>query len=145
MLFADARSLALILGHDHADKTPAESFAELSQQVLQQCVTLQYIVCTQRIEHHVSHHELGARLRSRSELIEISPVSIQPIVDRIGTGDAFAAGFLHALFEGRAARAALEFALAAGVIKHTIPGDFNLASLAQVEQLCSAGSVSVQR
>ena len=142
VLFADARSLALILGRERAASTPADAFGALSEQALKQFASLEYIICTHRIEHSVNHHELGARLRSRTQLVELKPASIQ---DRIGTGDAFAAGFLHALFSGKRDADALGFALAAGTIKHAIRGDFNLASIDEIEQLRGAGSLSVQR
>lgn len=145
VLFADARSLALILGHESAGNTPAEAFAALSELALKQFAKLEYIVCTQRIEHNVSRHELGARLRSRAQLIELKPAMIEPIVDRIGTGDAFAAGFLQALLGGQSELSALEFALAAGCIKHSIVGDFNLASVEEIEQQRQQAPSSVQR
>lgn len=53
---------------------------------------------------------------------------ISPIVDRVGSGDAFAAGLIHGLLTMPAQEEALEFAVAASALKHTIPGDFNLAS-----------------
>jgi 2-dehydro-3-deoxygluconokinase len=56
------------------------------------------------------------------------------VVDRVGGGDSFAAGLLHALLEGRAAAEALEFATAASALKLTIPGDFNRVSAAEVDR-----------
>lgn len=68
------------------------------------------------------------------------------LVDRIGGGDAFAAGLIFALLEGRDPADALAFAVAAGALKQTIPGDFNRVSVAEVERL-AAGDASgrVQR
>jgi 2-dehydro-3-deoxygluconokinase len=63
------------------------------------------------------------------------------LVERIGGGDAFAAGLIFALLDRRPLPAALRFALCASVLKHTIPGDFNHVSLAEIEQL-SAGDES---
>jgi 2-dehydro-3-deoxygluconokinase len=63
------------------------------------------------------------------------------VVDRIGAGDAFAAGLVAALLLKRPPQAALEFAAAAGALKHTIPGDFNRVSVAEVERLV-AGDAS---
>ncbi len=63
------------------------------------------------------------------------------LVDRIGGGDAFAAGLIYALLEGRDAARALAFAVAAGALKQTIPGDFNRVSVAEVERL-AAGDAS---
>jgi 2-dehydro-3-deoxygluconokinase len=57
------------------------------------------------------------------------------LVDRIGAGDAFAAGLIHGLRTGRSPQAALDFAVAASALKQTIPGDFNRVSAAEVERL----------
>ena len=57
------------------------------------------------------------------------------VVDRVGSGDAFAAGLIHSLLAGRDTIAALEFATAAACLKHSIAGDFNLVSAAEVEAL----------
>jgi 2-dehydro-3-deoxygluconokinase len=66
------------------------------------------------------------------------------IVDRIGSGDAFAAGLIHGL-AGTGDQAALDFALAAACLKHGIPGDFNLASAADVGALLADGGLDVRR
>lgn len=57
------------------------------------------------------------------------------VVDRVGGGDSFAAGLIHALLAGRAPEAALEFATAASALKLTIPGDFNRVTAAEVDHL----------
>ena len=68
------------------------------------------------------------------------------IVDRVGGGDAFAAGLIQALVTGHSATASLEFATAASCLKHTIPGDFNHVSLMEVMSLVGGdGSGRVQR
>jgi 2-dehydro-3-deoxygluconokinase len=68
------------------------------------------------------------------------------IVDRVGSGDAFAAGLIYALRAGRDHRDALEFAVAAACLKHTIPGDFNLVSVAEVEALAAGATTGrIQR
>ena len=54
------------------------------------------------------------------------------IVDRVGGGDSFGAGLIHSVLAGRPAQEALEFAVAASAMKHTIPGDFNLVTEAEV-------------
>jgi 2-dehydro-3-deoxygluconokinase len=59
------------------------------------------------------------------------------LVDRIGGGDGFAAGLIFALLDGRPPLQALAFAVAAGALKQTIPGDFNRVSVAEVERLAS--------
>ncbi len=66
-------------------------------------------------------------------------------MDRIATGDAFAAGLLHGCLTGLDDQAALDFALAAACLKHSIPGDFNLVSRAQVEELLADRGFAVRR
>lgn len=68
------------------------------------------------------------------------------IVDRVGGGDSFAAGLIYALLDGRGDAAAIEFAVAASCLKHSIEGDFNLVELAEVEKLAAGdGSGRVMR
>jgi len=68
------------------------------------------------------------------------------IVDRVGGGDSFCAGLIYGLLTGKDAAAALEFAVAASCLKHSIEGDFNLATAAEVEALVKGGgSGRVQR
>lgn len=63
------------------------------------------------------------------------------IVDRVGTGDAFAAGLIYSLLEGRNDTEALSFGVAAACLKHSIWGDFNVACAEEVERL-AAGETS---
>jgi 2-dehydro-3-deoxygluconokinase len=68
------------------------------------------------------------------------------IVDRVGGGDAFAAGFIHAQAAGQAPQQVIDFAVAASCLKHTISGDYNRVSLREVENLLGGdGSGRVQR
>jgi 2-dehydro-3-deoxygluconokinase len=68
------------------------------------------------------------------------------IVDRIGGGDAFAAGLIFGLVTGRPPEGALRFAVAAGALKQTIPGDFNRVTVAEVDTLAGGDeSGRVQR
>lgn len=77
--------------------------------------------------------EADCREPYRSERYEMD------MVDRVGGGDAFSAGLIYGLLEEDDSREALEFAVAASCLKHTIPGDTNLATRAEVEAL-AAGS-----
>jgi 2-dehydro-3-deoxygluconokinase len=68
------------------------------------------------------------------------------IVDRIGTGDSFAAGLICGLVTGRAPGAALRFAVAASALKQTIPGDFDRVTVEEVDRLAGGdASGRVQR
>lgn len=68
------------------------------------------------------------------------------IVDRVGAGDAFAAGLIYALLQKETPQQTVEFAAAASCLKHSIPGDFNLCSVNEVKTLLAGdGSGRVQR
>ena len=66
--------------------------------------------------------------------------SITPIVDRVGGGDSFTAGLIYSLLSGKSSQEAVEFAVAASCLKHTIEGDFNMVSVAEVEKLASGNA-----
>lgn len=68
------------------------------------------------------------------------------IVDRVGTGDAFAAGLIYSLLKGKTDQEALSFGVAAACLKHSIYGDFNSASVQEVERLAAGDATGrVQR
>ena len=68
------------------------------------------------------------------------------IVDRVGGGDSFGAGLIYALLSGKNTQSAIEFAVAASALKHSIEGDYNRVSVSEVEKLAGGdGSGRVQR
>ena len=68
------------------------------------------------------------------------------IIDRVGGGDSFGGGLIYALLSGKSSRDAIEFAVAASALKHSVEGDFNRVTVAEVEKLCGGdGSGRVQR
>lgn len=68
------------------------------------------------------------------------------IVDRVGGGDSFGGGLIYALLSGKDPQAAIDFAVAASALKHSIEGDFNRVSVSEVEKLAAGdGSGRVQR
>ena len=68
------------------------------------------------------------------------------IVDRVGGGDSFGGGLIYALLTGKDTQAAVEFAVAASALKHSIEGDYNLVRISEVEKLAGGdGSGRVQR
>lgn len=92
------------------------------------------------------HHILGALLLGRDgSRAQVPPRPLPGIVDRIGGGDAFAAGILHGMLSGLDAESTVRFGLAAGALKHAIPGDFSPVAEAQVLALLGDGGADVQR
>ncbi len=68
------------------------------------------------------------------------------IVDRVGGGDSFGGGLIYALLSGKEPQAAVEFAVAASALKHSIEGDYNIVTVAEVEKLVGGdGSGRIQR
>jgi len=81
-------------------------------------------------------YEKGTIYKTRTYEVEI--------VDRLGAGDSFAAGLIHGLLDGDSQRA-LDFAVAASAIKHSIPGDFAWISREEVETLLKGGGLRISR
>ena len=68
------------------------------------------------------------------------------ITDRVGGGDSFGGGLIYALMNGKSTQAAVEFAVAASALKHSVEGDYNRVTVAEVEKLAGGdGSGRVQR
>lgn len=107
---------------------------------------LKYVATTLRESFSASHNGWKAMLYDGEKFYTSKRYDIEPIVDRVGAGDAFSGGLIHALLIKESLQEALEFAVAASALKHTINGDFNLVSAAEVEAL-AAGDASgrVQR
>ena len=145
VVFGDHRDVALILGKtfEGEGEAPRAAAAKLA---FETWPNLQRMASTRRIQHSVNHHDLAGFMFDRSGAAWETPaIPLTPIVDRIGGGDAFAAGLIHGLRHGLADQRTVEFALAAAALKHSIPGDFNLATVGDVESLLSDGGLDVRR
>jgi 2-dehydro-3-deoxygluconokinase len=145
LVFADGRALALVLQQDTTRLAAPDRFEEAANQAFAAFPKLRHIATTVRTEHSVDRHELSAVMASRTQTVSTRTYSLEGIVDRIGTGDAFAAGVLHGQLSGLAPQETLDFALAATCLKHSIPGDANLATVAEVQHLLSDRGFAVRR
>lgn len=124
---------------DHA------KYLDVAQQVMTRFPAVQQVAITLRESHSASHNGWSGVLVDRQGHA-FSRHHELAIVDRVGGGDSFAAGLIHALLAGKDRQQAIEYAVAASALKHSIPGDFNLVSLAEVEALVAGdGSGRVQR
>ena len=74
------------------------------------------------------------------EFYESKRYDINPIIDRVGGGDSFSGGLIHGLLTMPTQAEALEFAVAASALKHTVPGDFNLVTAAEVAALAGGNA-----
>ena len=146
--FADHRDIEVVLGPDadaHADTHEARILAAAAR-AFAAFPQLQRIATTLRGQNSVDAHSLGALLVTRGgDVHRVAPQAVEGIVDRIGAGDAFAAGVLHGLLGGMADGDALAFGHAAACLKHTVPGDFNLVDAAAVDALLRHERLDVRR
>jgi 2-dehydro-3-deoxygluconokinase len=98
-----------------------------------------------RVTESAERQTLAAAMLVRGSERVSRSYRLDGIVDRVGSGDAFAAGVLHGRLAGLDDQKTLELAAAAAVLKHSIPGDFNLATLADVERLAIGDPRDIER
>lgn len=77
---------------------------------------------------------LGRYALRRRGLLLFKGISLH-IVDRVGGGDSFGGGLIYSLLTGKSSKDAIEFAVAASALKHSVEGDYNRVSVAEVEKL----------
>lgn len=108
----------------------------------------EYVVSSLRVSHSASDNGWSACIykRDTKEFYHSKEYRIHPIIDRVGGGDSFAGGVICGFCDGKDFKDALEFGVAASALKHTIPGDANLVTRAEVDALVGGdGSGRVQR
>ena len=126
-------------------KTDAEGYKNIFEG-MKNTFGFKYVVSSLRESISASHNGWKAMIYDGSSFYVSRRYDILPIVDRVGGGDSFAAGIIHGLSSGFSAGEALEFAVAASALKHTIPGDFNMMATDEVEALMKgSGNGRVQR
>lgn len=129
-----------------AGKVEADHYRKLTDRVLEKFPRLKKIAVTLRESHSADHNGWSAVLNNREEFLVSRKYDIRNIVDRVGTGDSFAAGLIYGFHALKSDREALEFAVAASCLKHSIPGDLPLMTLDEVKSLVGgSGSGRVQR
>jgi len=123
-----------------------DKYRAMAAQVLEEFPNLDKQVITLRESHSADRNGWSAVLHNGKDFLVSRRYDITDIVDRVGAGDSFGAGLIYALLAYGDDARALEFAAAASCLKHSILGDFNRVSVAEVEALV-AGEASgrVQR
>lgn len=140
-------SLGIQAGADvHSGQLDREQYRQLTDAVLAQYPNLQALAITLRESKSASHNGWSACLNNRKEFLLSRHYEITHIVDRVGGGDCFAGGLIYGLLALPTHQDALEFAVAASCLKHSIPGDFNRFTAEEVHGLIKGGgSGRVQR
>jgi len=114
----------------------AEKYHLVCEQLANRFPKLKMIAITLRGSLSASHNTWSAVLWRQGQLFFGPAFDITHIVDRVGGGDSFMGGLIYGLLTyGADSQKALNFAIAASALKHTIFGDFNLVSVAEVEKL----------
>lgn len=144
VIFGDERDIAFITQTTPGDVT-TQSRRRAADTAFAAFPRLQVMACTERTRHSVEVQQLRGELYTRQDTFFSRTHTLPGIVDRIGAGDAFAAGVLHGALHQHPWQQAVEFATAAACLKHSIAGDFNLIGLADVELLLSEQGGDVRR
>uniref|UniRef100_UPI003FEFED92 PfkB family carbohydrate kinase n=1 Tax=Paraprevotella clara TaxID=454154 RepID=UPI003FEFED92 len=99
-----------------------------------------YVISTLRESISATHNGWKAMIYDGKEFYVSKHYDIDPIIDRVGGGDSFSGGIIHGLLTMKTQGEALEFAVAASALKHTIPGDFNMVSAEEVAALAGGSA-----
>ena len=130
----------------HSGKLDSAQYEKLAEKVLATYPNLKAIAITLRESFSASHNGWAACMHNRERFMLSRHYDITHIVDRVGGGDSFGGGLIYGLMSLPTQEEALEFAVAASCLKHSVPGDFNRFTKAEVESLLKeGGSGRVQR
>ncbi|MBI0475359.1 sugar kinase [Sphingomonas sp. MA1305] len=143
LMFGNHRDIALLLGRDFSGEGE-DRRREACDAAFAAFPKLQTIASTARHVEHVDLNRLSARIDTRDAHAQTEEVVLAGIVDRIGGGDAFAAGVLHGLRSGGDIAQAAATGLALTALKHSLPGDAALFRQADIDAYL-AGGLDVRR
>lgn len=130
----------------HSGKLDHAAYKELTQQVLDAYPNLKAVLVTLRESHSASHNTWSACVNNRDQFLTSRRYEVTHIVDRVGSGDSFSAGWIWGWLNLSRYDDGLEFATALSCLKHSIPGDFCRVTLDEVNALLKdGGSGRVQR
>ncbi len=117
-----------------------EKYKDITEKILDLYPNIKKIAITLRESYSANYNGWSAVLDNRKEYLISKKYEIHNIVDRVGSGDTFAAGLIYGLNRFSNDQEALEFAVAASCLKHSIPGDLPLLTVGEVNKLVSGSS-----
>ncbi len=138
VLIGNHRDISLLLGKTFSGDG-AERRREAVDAAFDAFPNLQLVASTARHIVSSDHHRIAARVDTRQGKHQTAEIDVTGIVDRIGTGDAFAAGVLHQYLQGAGEQAMAECGLALAALKHSLPGDFCLIRPDELAGFSAAG------
>ncbi len=148
VILGDIDTANLMLGLEKVDPdyTDDSSLTTFYTNIFEHCPNLEVIATTLRYSVSASHQRIGGVLYNGKTIYKAAVKEVTPVVDRVGTGDAFMGGLLYSLIATpHNLQRSIDFAVAACCLKHTIVGDYNLATLQEIENIVngdSSGKVS---
>lgn len=149
VILGDIDTAFMMLGKEkvNPDYKNTNSLSQYYDRLFEQCPHLNYVATTLRYSVSASHQQIGGLLYDKKNFYASVVREVNPVVDRVGSGDAFMAGIIYGLLNADFdAQQTIDFAVAACCLKHTIQGDFNLATREEVEVLAHGdGSGIVSR
>lgn len=143
ILFGNHRDLSLVLGQDFSGDGPDRRRAA-ADAAFAAFPALKVIASTSRQIDDADCHRIAARIDTREQFVQTEEILVSGIVDRIGTGDAFATGVLHAHAQSGDAEAMARTGLALVCLKHSLPGDASLFRESDIDAF-NAGGLDVRR
>lgn len=137
VILADLATLFKMLGKEtiNPDYSLPETLVDYYKEVLKSCPELVFLPTTLRYSQSASHQKIGGIMYFSGGIVTSEVKEIIPVVDRLGTGDAFMAGIIYGLSQKWGPQKVLDFAVASSCFKHTILGDINLASLNEISAI----------
>lgn len=142
LLFGNHRDIGFVLGQDYADDDRGRRLA--ADAAFAAFPKLRMIAGTRRRVDDADSQGIVARIDTPDRVIETPEAALSGIVDRIGAGDAFAAGILHGLRRGLALEDVARCGLALSCLKHSLPGDMSLFGQRDIDDFL-AGTRDVRR
>lgn len=141
--FAGYRDFTQILGYEGSHQFN-EDWLEEYYKFVSKRYKIKYLVCTNRIVHSPHENELQGFIYSSGVFCKTDPVSFH-ILDRIGAGDAFAAGIVHGIISKLPLQDTIIFGIASSVLKHTTYGDYSTFTEEEIQNVTGNTQGDVNR
>lgn len=141
LVFAGRRAVAMMAGGDFGGGDPDAGFDAAAQALFALSPRIRHVAATRRVVHSSERQDLTWLLADREGVSVSRSIALENIVDRVGTGDAFAAGVLHGLLTGMTRGATIAFAASCAEWAHGVAGDFLRAAVADIAALGGGGDV----
>lgn len=143
VLLGDPATVNLMLGTNVPVEDYYGSYLDLAEsyRVLQEVFpNLHYMGMTLRDVKSATSNSIGGALYHDGKMYGSRKIEVEPITERIGGGDAFMAGLIYGLIQGRSLQYTIDYATMASALKMTIPGDYSLFSAEAIEESMASDS-----